>query len=359
MAVDHANFFISRTHPTGEFWGILLPQYDSALSFLTRFITQFCAPGFFLLLGAGMFLFAESRRAHDWTPARIRRHLIIRGLILFLLQFIIENPAWLMGPEEALNPPGAGGQVWFHFGVLSCLGMVMIFWAVLYRLKPGAVFGLSAAAILLTQFLTPDPSQAQRLYHPLLRILLIPGKTGSLQVFYSLVPWLGYAGLGLILGRWLRTDARRAYRRALVWGTLFLALFFVVRIPGGFGNIHPSESSGWMDFLNLTKYPPSLAFLFLTLGANLILLNLFSLAGYRLQKRGNPLLVFGRSALFFYLVHLYLYTIMGFPFAGRGGSGIPLMYVFWLLGLLILYPLCVCYGEFKQKKGPASIWRFF
>ena len=38
MAVDHANFFVARAHPTGEFWGIPLPQYDSFLAFFTRLI---------------------------------------------------------------------------------------------------------------------------------------------------------------------------------------------------------------------------------------------------------------------------------------------------------------------------------
>ncbi len=60
MTVDHANYFVVRMHPTGEFWGIPLPQYESAWAFLTRFITQPCAPGFFFLMGVGMVLFAES-----------------------------------------------------------------------------------------------------------------------------------------------------------------------------------------------------------------------------------------------------------------------------------------------------------
>jgi len=359
MAVDHANFFISRTHPTGEFWGIPLPHYESALAFLTRFITHFCAPGFFLLMGVSMILFAESRRTKDWTTARIRRYFIIRGLILLLLQLSVENPAWLLGPVDPLNPPGGGGRVWFHFGVLSCLGMAMIFWAFWYQLKPAAILSLSAAAVLITQVLTPDPSQAPRLFSPGLRILLIPGKTGSLQVFYPFIPWLGCAGLGLILGQWLQANPRRAYRKTLAWGVLFLVLFIGVRILGGFGNIHAPASFSWMDFLNVTKYPPSLAFLFLTLGFDLILLYVFSLAGNRIQNCGKPLLVFGRTALFFYILHFYLFGAMGSLFAAKGGSGIPLMYIFWLLGLIILYPLCFYYWSFKQKKDPASVWRFF
>lgn len=34
MALDHANYFVTRTHPV-EFWGISLPQYHDFLSFFT------------------------------------------------------------------------------------------------------------------------------------------------------------------------------------------------------------------------------------------------------------------------------------------------------------------------------------
>ncbi|MEJ2352687.1 MAG: hypothetical protein P8Y03_23110, partial [Anaerolineales bacterium] len=49
MALDHANIFIAHKHSTGEYWGGAFPVYNDALAFLTRFVTHFCAPGFFLL----------------------------------------------------------------------------------------------------------------------------------------------------------------------------------------------------------------------------------------------------------------------------------------------------------------------
>ena len=358
MAVDHANYFVARMHPNGEFWGIPLPQYDSVLTFLTRFVTQPCAPAFFFLMGIGMFLFLESRRKQGWTEARISRHFIIRGFLLVLLQFFAENSAWLLGPSTEFHPPGGGGQVWFHFGVLYALGMTMILGSVLIRLKPALIFGISVATILFTQWLIPGPSQAQGLFSPLLRMILIPGQTGPMQVFYSFLPWLGCVGFGLIFGRWLLLDERKAYRKALIFGIVSLFLFVVVRVAGGFGNIHPPESLGWMDLLHVTKYPPSLAFLFLTLGIVLVCLFLLSRSDKALKSWGNPLLVFGRSALVFYILHLYLFGIVGLFFAPQG-SGIPLMYIFWLLGLVLLYPLCLWYGKFKSRKAQESLWRFF
>ena len=111
MAVDHANYFVARMHPNGEFWGIPLPQYDSVLAFLTRFVTQFCAPGFFFLMGIGMVLFAESRKKQVWSESRILLHFITRGLLLVLLQFFVASAAWLLGPSTKLHPPGGGGQI--------------------------------------------------------------------------------------------------------------------------------------------------------------------------------------------------------------------------------------------------------
>jgi uncharacterized membrane protein len=358
MAVDHANYFVARMHPNGEFWGIPLPKYESVWAFLTRFITQPCAPGFFFLMGVGMVLFAESRRKRGWVEGRILRHFVVRGLILIGLQFFVENSAWLLGPSTEFHPPGGGGQVWLHFGVLYCLGMSMILAAFLIRLKSLLIFGIGGATILLTQWLIPGSEQAEQLFSPLVRLILIPGQTGPMQVFYSFLPWLGCAGFGLIFGSWLVQDEGKAYRRALLLGMLSLLLFGVVRIIGGFGNFHPPQSSAWMDLLHVTKYPPSIAFLLLTFGIVLICLFLLSLFEEGLERWGKPLLVFGRSALFFYLCHLYVFAIIGLFFAPQG-TGLPLMYVFWILGLVFLYPLCLKYGNFKQKKSPESVWRFF
>jgi len=358
MAVDHANYFVARMHPNGEFWGIALPRYDSVLAFLTRWVTQPCAPGFFFLMGIGMVLFAHSRRKKGWSENHIVRHFIIRGMILVFLQFFVENSAWLLGPSTEFRPPGGGGQVWLHFGVLYALGMAMICGSLIIRLKPSLIFGMSAAAILLTQWLIPGPDQAERLYSPLVRMVLIPGQTGPIQVFYSFLPWLGCMGFGLVFGSWLVKGKRKAYRKALIWGIVSLILFVGVRFVGGFGNFHPPESLGWMDLLHVTKYPPSLAFLFLTLGIVWVCLFLLSRSEKGLKSWGKPLVVYGRSALVFYICHLYLYGVFGLFFAPQG-SGIPLMYIFWLIGLVILYPLCLWFGQFKSQKPQESLWRFF
>jgi hypothetical protein len=71
----------------------------------------------------------------------------------------------------------------------------------------------------------------------------------------------------------------------------------------------------------------------------------------------QPLLVFGSAPLVFYLAHLFLYEFIGFAFPK--GTHILVMYALWLVGLLILYPLCQWYGAFKRKTAPESLWRLF
>jgi uncharacterized membrane protein len=359
MAVDHANFFVARMHPTGEFWGIPLPSYESVWAFLTRVITHPCAPGFSFLMGIGMVLFAQSRSRLGWTRARITRFFLKRGILLILLQHIVENPCWLMGPAAGMEPPGSKDQVWIHFGVLSALGAAMILGALLLHLKWGIVLGLSAAALVLTWIVTPDPSRAEYLFSPLARIFMIPGRTGIVQVFYSVIPWAGISGLGLAFGRKMSSDAGRAFRRAGLIGLLSLLMFPILRLMGGFGSIHPYEGGGPIAFFNVTKYPPSAVFLLLTLGVCLLVLWVFSRFGKSLKRWGKPLLVYGRAPLIFYLAHLYLFAIIGLFMPSRLEGSLPFMYLVWLAALVILYPVCLRYGRFKAGTSPDSIWRLF
>ncbi len=360
MAIDHAAFFIAKVHP-GEYWGLALPRYPGIIEFLTRWLSHLCAPGFFFLMGAGMFLFAASRSKAGWTGNKIMRFFIIRGLFLILLQHMVENPAWLLGtlgelPKMMVQPPGGGGEVMLHFGVLYGLGANMIVFALLLRANPALIAIISAGSILATQVLTPGATQVEVLYTPVQRLILIPGHTDMWQVLYPLLPWMGITGFGIIFAGLLLKNREKVFRYTPVVGVVFLITFVILRWQGGFGNFH-APANDWISFLNLTKYPPSLSFILLTLGINLLLLYLFFRTKQLLPRIGRPLLIFGRSALFFYLVHLYLYAIIGIAFPG--GTSYQLMYLIWLIGLSILYPLCLRYGTFKRKKPIESVWKFF
>ena len=147
------------------------------------------------------------------------------------------------------------------------------------------------------------------------------------------------------------------FRRAWVIGLAALAAFSLLRVFDGFGNIRPRSGDDWIGYLNVVKYPPAMTFTLLTMGVNLILLSLLARiedGGRRLVK---PLTAFGRVPLFFYVIHLYLYAGLG-AWLAPSGTSLPVMYVYWLAGLAILYPLCVWYGGFKQRQPANSLLRF-
>lgn len=351
MALDHANHFIAHKHPPSEIWDGVFPVYYDMVAFLTRLVTHLAAPGFFFLMGVGMLLFARSRRERGWGRWAIVRHFLIRGVVLIALQLLIVNRAW------ELSPGGWGVDI--YIGVLFALGCTMILGSLLLWLGPILLLALTVTLFVGTELLHPGLGMWNAVSHaPLNVIFLYPGGDSELWAFYSVLPWLELVVFGLFFGNWLAEDPRKAYSRAWKLGLAFLLAFTVVRYFDGFGNIRPRIGDSWIDFLNPVKYPPSMVFTLMTTGANLILLWLFSRIGERARPYLKPLVVFGQSPLLFYVLHLFLYAGLGLLLAPDGTS-IPMMYPFWLLGLLILFPLCLGYGWFKHRQPTGSILRFF
>lgn len=246
--------------------------------------------------------------------------------------------------------------------VLTGLGAAMIVGALLLRLRARPLLALGAGIVLANQALPAALTAWNIPLTPLIRFLLIPGASGPWFFLYSVFGWLGVTLLGMAFGRAWLIHGSRVFRWTLIGGLLALPLFALVRLGGGFGNIRPIEGSGWIGFLNVVKYPPSLALLLLTLGASGILLYLFEQVGAALTRWGKPLLVFGQTALFFYVTHMFIYKVLQILWVGgRGLAGVNLftLYLGWAAGLLLLYPICLIYGQFKHKTPSSSLWRLF
>ena len=359
MALDHANHFVAQKHPAGEMWGGPFPTYGEPLAFLTRLVTHFSAPGFFFLMGAGMFLFATARRKQGWSEWAIVRFFLVRGAILIALKFVLVNRAW------ELSPGGWGIDV--YVGVLFALGGTMILGSLFLRLNVAYLLIVTAVLFVGTELLAPDPGRwgPMQLANPLdvlKPLLLVPGSFPEIGLWsnYPVLPWLELVIFGIAFGHWLVEDKGRAWGRALVLGSGFLLAFMVLRTLDGLGNIRPRMGNTWIDFLNVVKYPPSMTFTLLTMGVNLILLSGFAWMAERWQPVPilNGLAVYGRAPLFFYTVHLFLYAGLGRLFTPRGSS-IPAMIPFWLAGLAILYPLCLWFGRWKQRQPATSVARLF
>ncbi len=349
MALDHANYFVAQRHPAGEHWGGAFPVYADTLSFLTRLVTHPVAPGFAFLMGIGMALFRESRMKRGWSEGAIHRHFLIRGIVLIILQLSLVNLAWRLGP---LPFPS------IYQGVLVALGGGMILGSLFIRLEPRCLVGLAAALAIGTELSHPAPSLWGRIFdQPLGLIFSYSGGDGVFWSNYPILPWLELVILGLAFGRWLRTDPTKAYRMAMLLGVASLAAFALLRDLNGFGNIRPRPGNTWIDFFNVVKYPPSMTFTLLTMGVNLVLLGVFATLRGRARRWLRPLAVLGQVPLFFYLVHLYLYGLLG-AWLEPAGTSIPAMYPYWILGLLLLYPLCLWYGALKHRQ-PANSWLRF
>jgi uncharacterized membrane protein len=350
MALDHASYFIAHVHPS-EFWSAPLPHYASTAAFLTRFVSHLCAPGFFFLAGAGVMLFAQARLQLGWTANAVRKHYIVRGLLLVLLQVLVENQAWALGSR------GGGGTPFIYVGVLYGLGASMAIGVLLFRLPAWSLLGLGVAAVVATQVIVPGMVAPGEPFTVATRLMMVPGRTSPVVVFYPLIPWAGLTLTGMAYARLLPAGSA-AMRPTALCGAACLLVFLLLRLGGGFGNTHTVDTSGWIGLLSVTKYPPSLTFVLLTLGLDLLLLALFAkITGC---TRGVQwLLVFGQCALFFYLAHLYLNALMGRYLAPAEGTGPVAMYGYWAVGLAALYPLCRWYGAFKRTTAPGSLWRFF
>ena len=76
----------------------------------------------------------------------------------------------------------------------------------------------------------------------------------------------------------------------------------------------------------------------------------------------RPWLAFGRTPLFFYVIHFYVMALLGVALrhiTGVAGVALPLVAIGWLCVLLpIMFVLCERYAVFKARQDESSLWRF-
>jgi uncharacterized membrane protein len=88
--------------------------------------------------------------------------------------------------------------------------------------------------------------------------------------------------------------------------------FIALRLLNGYGDkpwsVGDTSVQTLMSFFNITKYPPSLLFIALTLSLGCLLLLWFEHSQKRQWLR--PLTVFGSAPMFFYLLHLYVLKVL-------------------------------------------------
>ncbi len=363
MAIDHASAFIARQHSI-EFWNGAISLYSGAFPFLTRLITHLCAPGFFFLMGAGIYWFAISRRDSGWTTAQIVQRTALRGLAIFLTGQVLETPIlflqnFLKGPAISLSritqaPPTDGTQLLWGFITLSGLGAVMMVCSLLLLLRPWMWLAVTALCVYATNSLLPASGKVGPVWETM---VLAPGISHHMVVMYPLIPWLAVSALGMAFGYWWKA-APSSRKNVWLFGAALLFFGVGLRALGGWGNITLPRNAGWIEFLNNVKYPPSLVFWTIAVGVDLLLLALLMRLPEVVRSARSPLMVFGQTPLFFYLAHFYLLMIFGFVFF-QTAAPLVMAYVMWIVALAVLYPVCVWYRRFKSGKPQESLWRLF
>ena len=182
---------------------------------------------------------------------------------------------------------------------------------------------------------------------------------------YPLLPWLAMMVLGWVFGRNVsrfNAGEKVVPPRTMLWsaGAAGLAIFVAVRACQGYGDmfLHRADNS-WQQWLHVSKYPPSLTFSALELGLLcLCLAGLMTLEPIIGVRPNGVLLVFGQTAMFFYIVHRLALEVPATYFDLRGTGNLATTYLVSAGLLLVLYPACLWYRNVKQSHS-ASILRFF
>jgi uncharacterized membrane protein len=347
MAIDHASgaFNRGRLFTDSAFLyqaGMRLP----ALQFFTRWITHICAPTFLFLAGTALALSLERRESAGESNTSIDRFLLTRGLFIALLDPVLISWFW--------NP----GSIMLQ--VLYAIGMSLILMIPLRRLRTAWLLGASIGFFLAGELLIGVLFSLNNDQPTVIGALLIHGGVlPRLIVAYPVFPWLAVMMLGFVFGkRLLHIRASGSARWSpekvlLVGGSASLLAFGIIRGLNSYGNMTLLRENGSLiQWLHVSKYPPSLSFLTLELGLMGIILSLL----FRLQDeaRGpirlwNPILVFGQTAFFFYILHIAFLELSARALNLHMKAGLGTAYVAATAVLVLLYPCCLRYRRYKTS----------
>jgi uncharacterized membrane protein len=203
-----------------------------------------------------------------------------------------------------------------------------------------------------------------------------------IHIHYAMLPWLGTMVMGYYFGTYFTSEyeASRRKRILLYSGIAALVGFGLLRSFNIYGDPSPwsTQESGvfsFLSFLNVTKYPPSLLYILVTLGPALIFL---ALAEKPLNKLTSKIAVFGRVPMFYYICHIFLIHLFAtiaavldgykwsdmvltdmvnkVPALKTYGYSLPFVYKMWIFLVVLLYPLCWWYDKYKRANLAKKPW---
>ena len=345
MTVDHASgeFNAGRLFTDATF--MYQPGTHLAVDqFLTRWITHLCAPTFVFLAGYVMQLSVRRRREQGESEGSITRFILTRGIIIAAL-----DPLWM---RWVFKPPN--GLIVLQ--VLYAIGMSFVVMAFLRRIP---ALGIGIAGVVLA--FVSEPLQAlvpaTGPLHVVGTLLVAAGPLPPFIVGYPVIPWLAIMMMGWGSAEIARLAPERFPRRVALAGLVGLALFLLFRSLNGWGNMGLLRDDGTLiQWLHVSKYPPSITYDGLELGIGWLLLALFLV--WRppawLDAVLRPL---GQSAFFFYLLHAHLLMVASKALGMHGTAGLGATYVSAAVVIAVLVPACSAYRRYKLGH-PKSIAQY-
>lgn len=340
-------------------------QTTTPLLFFTRFITNFCAPVFVFLSGTSAFLYGSNKS----KPA-LFKFLFTRGIWLIFLEIVVNTFIWTFDATYSLQ----------IIQVIFAIGFSMICLSFLIYLPKKVILLVGIILIAGHNALDNIVMQGQSFQSIIWYFLhqdnaLVYGSNHMVILHYPLIPWIGLMALGYLFGSFYQKDfdvsLRKKWLLRLGLGSLFL--FVILRGFNVYGDLMPwsvqdTTTKSILSFFKVTKYPPSLLFLCITLGPAMLFLYAFENTK---NKITDFFLVFGRVPLFYYFLHMlviHILAIIGILIFGGNwqdmivtgksfmnetlktyGYSLFIVYLVWISVVLLLYPLCKKYMTYKAN----------
>jgi uncharacterized membrane protein len=361
MALDHVRDYF---HADAFLFNPLDLNQTNVPLFFTRWITHFCAPVFVFLAGTSAFL-VGSRKG----KAELSKFLLTRGLWLVLLELTVINFAWFFNVQFSL----------LTLTVIWALGVGMIILAAAIHLPFKAVliagFLLVAGHHLLDPVHVAGEGAAAIGWAMLHEFRLFD--TGMFFVFvgYPILPWTGIMLLGYCFGALYQSTVEPAKRKSILLrlGAVTTLAFIIIRLINVYGDPAPwatqtSSLYTFLSFINVTKYPPSLLYVLVTLGPAMIFL---ALAENLKGRISQYVIALGRVPMFYYIIHLYWIHIIALiaalatgyelsdmvfstwitdsPNLKGYGFNLAVVHAIWIGVVLTLFPLCLWYDKYKIR----------
>lgn len=360
MALDHVRDYF---HYGAFFSDPTDLETTTPILFFTRFITHYCAPVFVFLAGSSAFLYGQNK------PKKVvSKFLLTRGIWLIFLEIVLNNLIWKFDLTYSL----------IIFQVIWAIGLSMVFLSFLIYLPKKWLLVVATVLVAGHNLLDGIVMEGNSLKSILWYILhqdnfLVLGPDKILGFHYPIIPWVGLMIFGYCFGSFYKKDFDPTLRKKwlLILGISLTGLFFIIRGINVYGDLVPwsTQKNGvytFLSFMNVTKYPPSLVYVLITIGPSLLLL--YFLENFN-NRFSNYLIVFGRVPLFFYFLHVLVIhglALLGMVIFGGEwqnmiltadvfrnaklidyGYSLWVVYWVWIGVILLLYPLCYKYMVYK------------